>query len=138
MAAKDKVCGNNLVALKDLDLGAWIDRPDYVDCEDQRWIGAPDPADDLKHWSGFDPCGDMNVYTPKAPPPKGMYLATFIDGCMFFLVLQQCSCLVLIIVWWNVKDECIKVRRTSVHPAVAAAVATPVALPLDPTALDYS
>ena len=33
MAAKDKVCGINLVvALNDLDLGAWIDRPGDVAC----------------------------------------------------------------------------------------------------------
>eukprot|EP00964_Phaeocystis_antarctica_P073076 scaffold44813_cov62-Phaeocystis_antarctica.AAC.3 len=80
MAAKDKVCGNNLVALKDLDLGAWIDRPGDIDCEDQRWIGAPDPTDNLKHWSGFDPCADStprkNLYTLKDPrPAKGMYFA---------------------------------------------------------------
>ena len=46
MAAKDKVCGNNLVALKDLDLGAWIDRPAWINCNDQKWIGAPDPNDE--------------------------------------------------------------------------------------------
>jgi hypothetical protein len=34
MAAKDKVCGINLVALNDLDLGAWIDRPGVVACMD--------------------------------------------------------------------------------------------------------
>ena len=53
MAAKDKVCGNNLVALKDLDLGAWIDRPGDVDCNDKKWIGAPDPSDDHEN---HDPC----------------------------------------------------------------------------------
>ena len=53
MAAKDKVCGNNLVALKDLDLGAWIDRPGDIDCSDKKWIGAPDPSDDHEH---HDPC----------------------------------------------------------------------------------
>ena len=51
MAAKDKVCGNyNLVALKDLDLGAWYDKPGDVDCSATKWIGAPDPSDD------HDPC----------------------------------------------------------------------------------
>ena len=44
MAAKDKVCGNNLVALKDLDLGAWIDRPGDVDCKHQKWAGVPAPT----------------------------------------------------------------------------------------------
>ena len=53
MAAKDKVCGNNLVALKDLDLGLWIDKPGDVDCSDTKWIGAPDPSDDPEH---HDPC----------------------------------------------------------------------------------
>ena len=53
MAAKDKVCGNNLVALKDLDLGAWIDKPGDVDCSDKKWIGAPDPSDDHEN---HDPC----------------------------------------------------------------------------------
>ena len=53
MAAKDKVCGNNLVALNDLDLGAWIDKPGDVDCSDKKWIGAPDPSDDHEN---HDPC----------------------------------------------------------------------------------
>ena len=53
MAARDKVCGNNLVALKDLDLRAWIDKPGDVDCSDKKWIGAPDPSDDHEH---HDPC----------------------------------------------------------------------------------
>ena len=53
MAAKDKVCGNNLVALKDLDLGAWYDKPGDVDCSDTKWIGAPDPSDDHEN---HDPC----------------------------------------------------------------------------------
>ena len=128
MAAKDKVCGNNLVALKDLDLGAWIDRPGDIDCEDQRWIGAPDPTDNLKHWSGFDPCAD-----PGAWPPKGMYLTWSTDNYTFFVSLQ-CSCLNLIIYLLVIKDSCITEWKTAVHPAAVAAavVATPeVALPLD-------
>ena len=100
MAANDKVCGNNLVALKDLDLGAWIDRPDDVDCEEQRWIGAPDQSDyntdDAKRYlrrgpgpPRADPCADVNVYTTS-------FLAWF-----FFLYTVlwefQCSCLVVLI-----------------------------------------
>eukprot|EP00964_Phaeocystis_antarctica_P132616 scaffold96741_cov64-Phaeocystis_antarctica.AAC.8 len=142
MAAKDKICGNNLVALKDLDLGAWINRPGDIDCEDQKWIGAPDPTDNLKHWSGFDPCLDpgawsANVYTPgppPRPPPKGVYLTWSTDGYILFVLLQS-SCLNLVIYLLAVKDSCIKVAvRPAVRPAVAAAtaaVATPVALPLD-------
>ena len=56
MAAKDKVCGNNLVALKDLDLGAWIDKPGDIDCSDKKWIGAPDPSDDHQSHQHHDPC----------------------------------------------------------------------------------
>ena len=76
MAAKDKVCGNNLVTLKDLDLGAWIDRPGDVDCNDTKWIGAPDPADDHKvtpkNRLQFDPCSD-----PMAPGSV-LYLMPFV------------------------------------------------------------
>ena len=77
MAAKDKVCGINLVALNDLDLGAWIDRPGDVACMDlvQKWNDTAswgDSAIDMPIWSepqriwgllktcwGFDPCLDM-------------------------------------------------------------------------------
>ena len=116
MAAKDKVCGNNLVALKDLDLGAWIDRPNDIDCEDQRWIGAPDPTDNLKHWSGFDPCADStprkNLYTLKDPrPAKGMYFAWFTRNYIT-VVLLQCTCLYLIIYALALKDSCM--RKTAV------------------------
>ena len=147
MAAKDKVCGNNLVALKDLrlDLGVWVDRLGDIDCEaDQRWIGAPDPTDDLKHWTGFDPCADVIVYPcaemifcPEAALPKGMCFSWFIADYINLVVLQ-CTILTVINFVLDMKDSCIQMRRTSVHPAVAAAVATPVALPVDPTALDYS
>ena len=128
MAAKDKVCGNNLVALKDLDLGAWTDRPGDIDCEDQRWVGPPDPNDDLKHWSGFDPCadvtGDVNLFTRnQAPPPKGMYFAWF-TAKYITVILLQCSCLVYLSIFVLVMNDCC--RKTAVHPAVAAAVATPV------------
>ena len=142
MAAKDRVCGNNLVALKDLDLGVWIDRPGDIDCEDNRWIGAPDPTDNLKQWSGFDPCadvtGDVNLLTRmNTPPPKGMYFALF-TAKYTTVVLLQYLILYLIIYVLVLKDTCISIRKTAIHPALAAAVATPVALNLDPTALDYS
>ena len=32
------------MALKGLDLGAWIDRPGDVDCKHQKWVGAPAPT----------------------------------------------------------------------------------------------
>ena len=56
MAAKDKVCGINLVALNDLDLGAWIDRPGDVVCMDlvQKWNDTAswgDSAIDMPIWS---------------------------------------------------------------------------------------
>ena len=64
-----------------------------------------------------------------------MYFAWFTRNYIT-VVLLQCTCLYLIIYALALKDSCM--RKTAVHPAVAAAVATPVALPLDPTALDYS
>ena len=41
------------MALKDLDLGAWVNKPGDVDCSDKKWIGAPDPSDDHQN---HDPC----------------------------------------------------------------------------------
>ena len=84
MAAKDKVCGNNVVALKDLDLGAWIDKLSAVDCEDQRWIGPPDPNDDLK------PCADMNESRTPFAWSNAWYIV---------LVVLQCGFLVMIILF---------------------------------------
>eukprot|EP00964_Phaeocystis_antarctica_P083390 scaffold52458_cov69-Phaeocystis_antarctica.AAC.8 len=104
MAAKDKACGNNLVALKDLDLGAWIDRPGHIDCEDQRWIGAPDPTDNLKHWSGGDPCADMNESRTPFAWSNAHYVV---------VVWLQSSFLVLII-------TCLPSRRRR-HPPVTRA-----------------
>jgi hypothetical protein len=53
MAAKDKVCGINLVALNDLDLGAWIDRPEVVACMDliQNWNDTASWTIDMPSWS---------------------------------------------------------------------------------------
>ena len=90
MAAKDKGCGNNLVALKDLDLGAlstghrglWSGG--HINCTDQKWIGAPDPTEDLTNRWGFDTCSDpVAQWTIGAAEPwnryhpRGWYLMPF-------------------------------------------------------------
>ena len=118
MAAKDKVCGNNLVALKDLDLGVWIDKPKAsdVDCEDQRWIGAPDPTDDLNKprrtyviegLTGFDPCADADSHSPLA-------LAWYLLAWHF-----QCTYLVILLVHFIAKEKAIRAREMGVRePAV--------------------
>ena len=117
MAARDKLCGNNLVALKDLDLGVWIDRPKFsdVDCEDKRWIGAPDPIDDLNksrrtyviegltNW--FDPCADADTYSPLA-------LAWYVLAWHL-----QCGYLVVLLVHFIAKEKAIRAREMSVQPA---------------------
>ena len=123
MAAKDKVCGNNLVALKDLDLGVWIDKPKAsdVDCEDQRWIGAPDPTDDLNKprrtyviegLTGFDPCADAEVRRlayVHSPLALGWYLLAW---------HFQCNYLVILLVRFIVKEKAIRAREMSMQPAV--------------------
>ena len=116
MAAKDKLCGNNLVALKDLDLGAWIDKPGDVDCEDQRWIGAPDPANDLKRrtyndgltgWTDpFSPCADAEPHSPLA---LGWYLLAWHFQCIYlFLLLHH----------FIAKEKATRAREMRVQPAV--------------------
>eukprot|EP00964_Phaeocystis_antarctica_P158671 scaffold129464_cov36-Phaeocystis_antarctica.AAC.1 len=141
MAAKDKVCGNNLVALKDLDLGAWIDRPyredgarrlDDVDCEDQRWTGAPDATNDLKRRTSrgsFDPCADVNVYAA----PWAWVFAFFI-----FLWGFQCSYLVVLIqrarraMLFDMQSQALVNMATNMAMhAVAAPAAVPVVVDVD-------
>ena len=115
MAAKDKLCGNNLVALKDLDLGAWIDKPGDVDCEDQRWIGAPDPANDLKRrtydgltgwFDPFSPCADADPHSPLA---LGWYLLAWYFQCIYLYLLLH---------HFIAKEKAIRAREMGVQPAV--------------------
>ena len=102
MAARDKLCGNNLVALKDLDIGAWIDEQGWAmksyelykeNCVDQRWIGAPDPADDLKRrtydgltgwFDPFNPCADADPHSPLA-----WYLLAWHFQCTYLVLLLR-------------------------------------------------
>ena len=114
MAAKDKLCGNNLVALKDLDLGAWIRKPSNVDCTDQRWIGAPDPANDLKrrtHNDGltwfdpFNPCADADPHSPLA---LGWYLLAWHFQCIYLFFLLH---------HFIAKENAIRAREMGVQPA---------------------
>ena len=126
MAAKDKLCGNNLVALKDLDLGVWIDTPSDVDCEDQRWIGAPDPTDELKRrtyegltgWLGFDPCADKGLWSADADTHSPLALAWYMYDCPSLAWHFQCNYLVILLVHFIVKEKAIRAREMSVQAAV--------------------
>ena len=125
MAARDKLCGNNLVALKDLDIGAWIDEQGWAmksyelykeNCVDQRWIGAPDPADDLKRrtydgltgwFDPFDPCADADLHSHLA-------LACYLLAWHF-----QCTYLLLLLRVFIAKEKAIRAREMGVRePAV--------------------
>ena len=117
MAARDKLCGNNLVALKDLDIGAWIDEQQLKsdelykeNCVDQRWIGAPDPADDLKRrtydagfngfwFDPFNPCADADPHSPLA-------LAWYLLAWHF-----QCTYLVLLLRVFIAKEKATRARE---------------------------
>eukprot|EP00964_Phaeocystis_antarctica_P063992 scaffold38449_cov60-Phaeocystis_antarctica.AAC.1 len=128
MAAKDKICGNNLVALKDLDLGAWFDNPHNddeddadIDCNDLRWIGAPDPTDDLtqERWGlRVDPCADALPHASRIAWFQAWYILSW---------YVQCCYLVLIILVFIAKEKAIKARKMARRhrAAAAAAVATP-------------
>ena len=109
MAAKDKVCGNNLVALKDLDLGAWIDKPGDVDCTDKKWIGAPDPTDGHKNRLDLDPCDPMASRTFRSAfIPIAWYF------CAYSVQLGFLSCFT-----WRFKEELI--RSVILGPTVVLA-----------------
>tara|TARA_B100000795_G_scaffold53214_1_gene34869 strand:+ start:465 stop:917 length:453 start_codon:yes stop_codon:yes gene_type:complete len=127
MAAKDKACGNNLVALKDLELGdlgkgtwqptSYIDA--YIDCTDQKWIGAPDPADHLKNHLGDDTCSDhvarWTIGAAVEPwparnryQPRGWYLMPF----HWYQVIAYVAQLgFLAYLTWRCKEEVVKARR---------------------------
>merc|ERR1719424_1369251 len=126
MAARDKLCGNNLVALKDLDIGAWIDEQGWAmksyelykeNCVDQRWIGAPDPADDLKRrtydgltgwFDPFNPCADAEPHSPLALG-FGWYLLAWHFQCIYLLFLVS---------HFVAKEKAIRAREMAVQPAV--------------------
>ena len=120
MAAKDKLCGNNLVELKDLDLGAWIDRPGDVDCKDKKWnafstwyIGRP-----LRTWSGvlgklmllrncwgFDPCAATSPETQDF----NRFVIWFIPIAWYFFWFLPHRGLVWHI--WCFREELVKAAR---------------------------
>ena len=121
MAAKDKGCGNNLVALKDLDLGAlstghrglWSGG--HINCTDQKWIGAPDPTEDLTNRWGFDTCSDpVAQWTIGAAEPwnryhpRGWYLMPF-HWYQVIAYVAQLGCLAYLT--WRCKEEVVKARR---------------------------
>ena len=152
MAAKDKVCGNNLAALKDLDLGVWIGKPGDVDCHlcidgdfdctaDLKWIGAPAPtlqhfgqqhwyemlANSMLHMNpmnpwGFNPCWRMDPEAETNPP------LTF-GWCLVLF-----WCLVLWCCWHNrltrniysFKEELVT-SQTRVQPPTAVTAAAAAA-----------
>ena len=137
MAAKDKVCGNNLVALKDLDLGAWIDRPGDVDCKDKKWNAPstwyvanvdkllppwPEAVGKLmllkNCWGGFDPCA---ATTPRVQD-YNRFLIWFMPIIWYF----GWYCVHRTLVWdlWCYKEELVKAaRRVQPLTAVTAAAA---------------
>ena len=123
MAARDKLCGNSWAAttgLKDLDIGAWFRNLNPNDsaivCKDQRWIGAPDPADDLKRrtsdgltgwFDPFNPCADADPHSPLA-------LACYLLAWHF-----QCTYLLLLLRVFIAKEKAIRAREMGVRePAV--------------------
>tara|TARA_B100000780_G_scaffold262959_1_gene216520 strand:+ start:342 stop:695 length:354 start_codon:yes stop_codon:yes gene_type:complete len=108
MAAKDKVCGNNLVALKDLDLDAWIDKPGDVDCTDKKWIGAPDPTDGHKNRLDLDPCD------PMAWTFRSAFIIYLWYFCTYSVQLSFLSCFT-----WRFKEELI--RSSILGPTVVLA-----------------
>ena len=114
MAAKDKVCGNNLVALKDLDLGAWIDRPGDVDCNDKKWIGAPDPSDDHEH---HDPCDRAGLIIP----------VLWVEIAWYF-----CACSLLLcnlsFMTWVYKNTLVRAIYLASMPTIQLNTGPPVAL----------
>ena len=149
MAAKDKVCGNNLAALKDLDLGVWIGKPGDVDCHlcidrdsnctaDLKWIEAPAPT--LRHFGqqhwyqilanwmlhmnprnpwGFNPCWRTG---PEADPQDYSW-GPYVWFVLWWLWHSH--------LWYNIydfKEELVKSQRR-VHPltAVTAAAANAAA-----------
>ena len=157
MAAKDKVCGNNLAALKDLDLGVWIGKPGDVDCNlctdgdfllgsctaDLKWIGAPAPTpwhfgqpswyEKMANWMllknswGFNPCYRMS---PKAVE-YNQAIIWYVPFAWFILWLDQHRRLVRNIYYF--KEELVKSQRR-VQPltaltAAAAAAANAAAPP---------
>ena len=123
MAARDKLCGNSWAAttgLKDLDIGAWYINLEPCDsvivCKDQRWIGAPDPADDLVKrrtsdgltgwFDPFNPCADADLHPPLA-------LAGYLLAWHF-----QCTYLVLLLRVFIAKEKAMRAREVGVQPAV--------------------
>ena len=154
MAAKDKVCGNNLAALRDLDLGVWIGKPGDVDCNlcmdgdfectaDLKWIGAPAPTpwhfgqpswwEKIANWMllknswGFNPCWRMS---PKAVE-YNQAIIWYVPFAWFILWLDQHRRLVRNIYYF--KEELVKSQRR-VQPltaltAAAAAAANAAAPP---------
>merc|ERR1740115_627730 len=89
-------------------------------CKDTKWVGSPDPTDDLKDSWGRDPCGD--------PPPFGMFVFPFIWYFVFYLGLLS----YLIFNIWSLKEELAGAPKDDTEmgaakPAVAVAVATAAA-----------
>ena len=127
MAAKDKVCAALMgkTILPDLDLGAWIKKPSATEiadpkyCKDPKFIGAPDPTDDLKDSWGFDPCvGVMPM----------MMIMPFIWYFVFYIALYS----YLVFNIWSLKEELAGAPKDDTEmgaakPAVAVATATATA-----------
>ena len=89
-------------------------------CKDTKWVGAPDPTDDLKDSWGRDPCGD--------PPPFGGFVMPFLWYFVFYLGLYS----YLIFNIWSLKEELAGAPKNDTEmgaakPAVAVAVATAAA-----------
>ena len=142
MAAKDILCGNQNAGNAGLlpDATTYIkpsktEMEDYCTssdctssdlekiakmCKDQKWVGAPDPTDDLKDNWGRDPC--------KEPPAFGMFVMPFIWYFVFYLGLLS----YLIFNIWSLKEELAGAPKNDTEmgaakPAVAVATATATA-----------
>ena len=142
MAAKDILCGNQNAGNAGLlpDATTYIkpsktEMEDYCTssdctssdlekiakmCKDQKWVGAPDPTDDLKDNWGRDPC--------KEPPAFSMFVMPFIWYFVFYLGLLS----YLIFNIWSLKEELAGAPKNDTEmgaakPAVAVAVATAAA-----------
>jgi len=127
MAAKDYVCGNNMEQFVDPAkfLSAWIKKPSATEiadpkyCKDPKFIGAPDPTDDLKDSWGFDPCvGVMPM----------MMIMPFIWYFVFYIALYS----YLVFNIWSLKEELAGAPKDDTEmgaakPAVAVATATATA-----------
>ena len=89
-------------------------------CKDTKWVGAPDPTDDLKDSWGRDPCGD--------PPAFGGFVMPFLWYFVFYLGLYS----YLIFNIWSLKEELAGAPKNDTEmgaakPAVAVATATATA-----------